>query len=114
MRDILFKNFTSSDRKRRVIASSEIVDKAGIRTTVRRHFVCIARERISPEIQKQQGLLVVKEHNTKLKFERFYCQLKGTVTTNISGKPCHILYMHSLKIVIASIPEALMKYTADS
>ncbi len=44
MRDLLFKNLTSDDRKRKILASSEIVEKEGVRSIIRRHFICIIRQ----------------------------------------------------------------------
>jgi len=36
MRSLLYKNLTSADRSRRVIASSETTDKEGVHSVVRR------------------------------------------------------------------------------
>jgi len=100
MRDLLFKNLTSGDHKRRIIASSEIVDKQGVRSIIRRHFICMLKE-ISDEhnIEKPLPYLyVLKEHNTKEHKEKFFCKIKGSFCAINKGKLFLVVFMHSLKI----------------
>lgn len=99
MRDLLYKNLTSSDRKRRIIASSEIVDKQGVRSVIRRHFIYLVRE--IPDTQASRPapyLYVLKEHNTKEHKEKFFCKIKGSICVVNKGKPYLIIFVHSLKI----------------
>ncbi len=107
MRDLLFKNLTSDDRKRKILASSEIVEKEGVRSIIRRHFICIIRqiengrsiERPLPYIR------VLKEHNTKEQRGRFFCKVKGSVCAINQGKLFLIVFMHTLKIDLVTIPQ---------
>ena len=113
MRDLLFRNLTSLDRKRKILASSEIFDKSGVRTVVRRHFVYIVKE-LSPQenVTKQPSyLFVLKVRNTKQLVEKFFCRMKGCVYAVSNNKVYAITFMHSLKICLTAIPEQLMKYT---
>jgi hypothetical protein len=113
MRDLLFRNLTSLDRKRKILASSEIFDKSGVRTVVRRHFVYIVNE-VSPEAavtKKPSYLFVLKVRNTKERTEKFFCRMKGCIYAVSNNKVYVITFMHSLKICLSAIPENLMKYT---
>ncbi|MDD2688530.1 MAG: hypothetical protein PHT41_00015 [Candidatus Omnitrophica bacterium] len=110
MRDLLFKNLTSSDRKKRIISSSEIVDKQGTRSIVHRHFACIVKEIQGEALEKPSPYLyVLKEHNTKKQKEKFFCRMKGSIYAVANGRLFLILFMHSLKIYLTSAPQDLMK-----
>jgi hypothetical protein len=106
MRDLLFKNLTSSDKKRRIIASSEIVDKQGIRSIIQRHFVCIVKELEDNDAERPLShLYVIKERNTKEQKERFFCRIKGSIYAVSNGRLFLILFAHSLKINLLALPQ---------
>ena len=112
MRDLLFKNLTSGDKKRRVIATSETVDKEGVRSIIRRHFVCIVKEvKYDDAHRPLSHLYVIKEHNTREQKEKFFCRIKGSVYAISSGRLFLILFAHSLKIDLATITQDLEKYS---
>jgi len=114
MRDLLFKNLISDDRRRRVIASSEIVDRQGVRSIIRRHFACIVKEVEGNQVQRPLPYLyVLKEHNNKKYKERFFCRIKGSVFAINNGKLFLILFMHSLKIDLSSISRDLAEYSEE-
>ncbi|MCG8429629.1 MAG: hypothetical protein MJA29_00420 [Candidatus Omnitrophica bacterium] len=103
MRDLIFRNLTSADRCRKMISSCEVVDNDGVRSIVQRHFVCILREVKSKTKSKPDPYLyVLKEHNTKEQSEKFFCKIKGNVYIVNKGKLFLALFMHSLKIRLAS------------
>ena len=121
MRDLLFKNLTSDDKKRKILTSSEIMDKQGVRSIIRRHFICIARE-INPALARKGGvkdkntqrplpyLYVLKERNTIEQREKFFCRIKGSIYAVSNGRLFLIAFMHSLKIKLVAIPQDLVKY----
>ena len=110
MRDLLFKNLTSTDKKRRIIASSEIVDKQGVRSIIRRHFICMLKEIKDEGLQKPLPYLyVIKEHNTKEQKEKFFCRIKGSIYAISNGRLFLIRFAHSLKINLATITQDLEK-----
>lgn len=113
MRDVLFRNLTSLDRKRKILASSEIFDKSGVRTVVRKHFVYMVKELpLDLKFEKQPPyLFVLKVKNTKEKVEKFFCRIKGSVYAISQDKAYLINFTHSLKICLSAIPDGLMKYT---
>ena len=113
MRDLIFKNLTSNDRKRRIIASSETIDKQGVRSIIRRHFVCIVKEvKDCPTERPLPYLYVLKERNSKERKEKFFCRIKGSVYAVSGGRLLLILFMHSLKINLVALPQDSIKYSA--
>ena len=107
MRDLLFKNLTSNDHRRKIIASSEVVEKQGIRSIIRRHFICMLKEiKDEHNIEKPVGHVhIVKEHNTLEQRERFFCKIKGSLCAVNKGKLFLVIFMHSLKIDLVATPQ---------
>ena len=111
MRDLLFKNLTSDDKKKRIIASSEIVDKQGMRSVIRRHFVCIVKEIKGKHINRPLPYVyVLKEHNRRKQREKFFYRIKGSIYAINKGRLFLILFMHSLKITLEATQRDLMRY----
>jgi hypothetical protein len=111
MRDLVFKNLTSDDKRRKIIASSEVLDKKGVRSIIHRHFICLVKEVGTKPIEKPSPYLyVLKEQNHKEQKQGFFCKIKGSVYTITNGKLYLILFMHTLKIKLISISEDLVKY----
>ena len=115
MRDILYKNLTSTDKRKRVISSSETVDKQGIRSIIKRHFICMLKEVENGELQAPMPYLyVLKVRNTKEQKERFLCRIKGSLFAIKQGKLYMILFTHSLKIDLTAIPPDMVKNTEEN
>lgn len=99
MRDLVFKNLTSDDRKRKVISSSEITENQGVRSIVHRHFLYIVKEVQAERLQKcANHIYILKERNASEKKERFFCKIKGCIYAVSDGKLFSIIFIHSLKI----------------
>jgi hypothetical protein len=99
MRNLVFKNLTSDDRRKRIITSCEVADKRGVHSVIQRHFVCMVKEVKDYETQKPSPyLFVLKERNTKDQKEKFFCKIKGSVCAVSGGKIFLVLYMHTLRI----------------
>ncbi len=110
MRDLLFKNLTSDDKRRRIITSSEVVEKEGVRSVINRHFVCMVKEIKDNKVERQEPYVhVLKEHNSREQKERFFCKIKGSVCAVNSGKLFLILFVHSLKISLIATQHGLIK-----
>ncbi len=111
MRDLLFKNLTSSDKKRRIIATSETVDKEGVRSIIQRHFVCIVKEIKDNNAQRPLShLYVIKERSTKEQKERFFCRIKGSIYAISNDRLFLVLFAHSLKINLLTITQDVEEY----
>jgi hypothetical protein len=102
MRDLVFRNLTSSDRTRKMISTCEVTDNEGARSIVQRHFVCIMKEVEGKFNKPLPYLYVLKEHNTKEQREKFFCKIKGNVFIVNQGKLYNAIFMHSLKIRLFS------------
>ncbi|MBU0547707.1 MAG: hypothetical protein KJ710_02315 [Candidatus Omnitrophica bacterium] len=103
MRDLLYKNLISADKRRRVIASSEITDKEGVHSVVRRHFTCMIKQVAKADIAKPAPYLyVLKERNTKEKHEHFFCKIKGSLLGVNKGKFILIVFVHTLSIQLSA------------
>jgi len=103
MRDLLYKNLTFPDRGRKIIANSEVVDKEGVHSVVRRHFAYIVKSiKTADEIKVQPYLHVVKERNTRQKREHFFCKMKGGILAVNQGKLIHILFIHTLNVELTA------------
>ena len=114
MRDLLFRNLTSVDHKKKVLACAEIIDNAGVRTTIRRHFIYMIKEIAEKPSQVDQPYLkVVKIRNSRRRIERFFCKMKGSIIASYNKKLFLIKFMHTLNINLFALPNGVMKYTAD-
>lgn len=114
MRDLLYKNLTSDDKRRKIIASSEISDKEGLRSIIRRHFVCLVKEvKDTKAVRPLPYLFVLKERNTREHRERFFCKIKGSIYAISGGRIFLLLFMHSLKIDLLSLPQNSVNYTQE-
>jgi hypothetical protein len=102
MRDLLFKNLTSIDKKRKVVVSSETMDREGIHSVIQRHFACIVKEVKDGKMQRLPHYLnVIKERDNKEHREKFFCKIKGNIFAISEGKIFEILFMHSLRITLS-------------
>jgi len=103
MRDLLYKNLTSADKSRRVIASSEITDKEGVHSVVRRHFSCMIKQVEKADVVKPAPYLyVLKERNTKEKREHFFCKINGSLLAVNKGKFFLVIFVHTLSIQLTA------------
>jgi hypothetical protein len=106
MRDLLFKNLTSYDKKRKILTSSEVVDNHGVRSIIRRHFICLVKQVNMDDVARkpQPCLYVLKERQNKEQLERFICRIKGSICASSKDKHYLIYFMHSLQICIQAVP----------
>jgi len=110
VRNLLFKNLTSDDKRRKIITSSEVVDREGVRSVINRHFVCMVKEIPDSDVSRPQPYVhVVKEHNSREQKEKFFCKIKGSVCAVSNGKLFLILFVHSLKISLFAAQQGLIK-----
>lgn len=112
MRDLVYKNLTSGDKKRKIVASSEIIDRQGIHSVVRRHFICIIKEVKDNKVDNTVPYVyVLKKRDTKEHREEFFCRIKGSVFAVSNGRLFMILFMHSLKINLSSLGQASLGFS---
>lgn len=103
MRDLLYKNLTSSARGRKIISSCEVTDQEGIHSVVRRHFACIIKQLQSADQAKPQPyLFVLKETNTKQRREHFFCKVRGSLLAANKDKLLLVSFVHTLNIELTA------------
>ena len=114
MRDLLFKNLTSNDHRRKVLSCSEIVDKSGVRTTIRRHFIYLVREvQNKPKETVSPSLHILKERNSQEKREHFFCKMRGSVYAVYQDRVYLIDFMHTLKINLCALAAGSINYSEE-
>lgn len=105
MRNLLFKNITSEDRKQKKLSSSELIEQSGLRTTVSRHLVCrIVDVEQAGVVLERPTLYVIKKRDTKLNLEAFYCRIKGQLYLASKDKLYLVHFINSLKIQLKAAP----------
>jgi len=105
MRDIIFKNLTSQDKKRKIIVSNETFEKGGIRTHITRHLICLVKK-IEPNDKVEHPmpyLYILKERNHQKEIQKFIFRLKGSIFTISGGNLYLITFLHSLKIFMNTL-----------
>ncbi len=108
MRDLVFKNLTSSDKKRKIISSCETMEQRGVRTNIYRHLLCRVQEVTDTSAMlPKANLYVVKKHDTRLKLEEFYCRIKGSMYMVTNSKTFLIAFVHSLRIDLKAIQHSV-------
>lgn len=111
MRDLTFKNLTSSDKRKRIISSSETADEEGVHILIRRHFVCLVREIEGTTVKKQDSSLsVIRIRNTREQRERFFSKFKGSICAVSKGKLFLISYIHSLVVDLEATHQDVAEY----
>lgn len=106
MRDLLYRNLTSPDKKRKIIATTEVVDKEGIHRVIQRHFAYLVKEVTDKYNSKPLPYIyVLKESNNNHHREKFFCRIKGSVYLEQENRLFLIVFMHSLKISLEAIPQ---------
>jgi hypothetical protein len=99
MRDLVFKNLTSPDRRKKMISSCEIDRKQGMLTIIRRHFIYKVIEIKGALKEKPISQIYIRRIcNRVKKQESFFCRLKGGLYAKSNGRVYLILFGHSLKI----------------
>jgi hypothetical protein len=105
MRDLLFKNLTSQDHRRRIITSAETSEKEGVRSIIRRHFICSVKEvtNITEKTRALPYVYVLKKRNTHSQSERFFCKIKSNLLAVHEGRLFLINFMHTLNIMLQAV-----------
>ncbi len=112
MRELLFKNITSGDKKRKDLYVSEVVDRNGITTKTQRHSTYIIgtcnrfktpeeleewKKSVNPNACKRH-VFIIKKRDTKLNKDIFVCDVVGRCYA-LSGCDIYsIAFKHSFEI----------------
>jgi hypothetical protein len=104
MRNLLFRNVTSGDKRRKILASSEFIEQKGVRSCVHRHLVCRIEEMPKTrDFLPRPTLYVVRRQDTMLRLEHFYCRIKGQMYLANNNHVFLVSFIHSLRIELSAI-----------
>lgn len=104
MRNVLFKNITSENKRQRLLCSSEYIEQEGVRTVVNRHLICRIFDVAKAEkVLCSPTLYVFKKRDTKANTEAFYCRIKGMMYLAAKNKLYLVSFVHSLRIQLKAI-----------
>lgn len=102
MRELLLKNLTSLNKKRKILSLSEAFNKDGVLTRVNRSFIYLVREVVGAgEIAEKPEFFIYKIHDSKLKQEKFLFKIKGNFYVSCNQKMYLVIYCHSLRIALS-------------
>lgn len=101
MKEIAFKNLTSTKRRRKVISLTERNEKQGCEILSQKTLIYI----VSPSAEKVRALAkpeyyIYKSFDSKKKQEKFSLRVKGTSYIVQDSKLLKVDFCHSLKIEI--------------
>ena len=109
--DLLFKNITSVNKRRKIVASVETSENQGVRSVIHRHFVWIIKEiKESTSLARPMPYLyILKEHNSREQRAKFFCKLKGSMYLAHKGRQFLVIFMHTLKIDLVAGVQSFVK-----
>lgn len=104
MKNLIFKNITSENRRQRILYSSESTEQEGIRTVVNRHLICRIHNVVEAEESLQPpALYVIKKRDTQANSEAFYCRIKGLMYMSDKHRLHLVSFIHSLRIQLKAV-----------
>jgi hypothetical protein len=112
MRELIFKNLTSEDKRRRDLYISETLEKDGVKTVTQRHSIYVINSHNKfnspkelmqwqsnvPADNKMRHIFICKKHDTKLKTDTFVCDVVGKFYAVIKNEVYSIGFKHSFEI----------------
>jgi len=106
MRDMVFKNLTSPDKKKRVLWASETITENGLLTRIHKYLIYIVKEVDKKEVRHTQrpAIHVLRCRDTEEKTEKFHIRMKGGVYCITKEKCFFINFCHTLKIDLCQDP----------
>ncbi len=119
MREILYKNLTNSDSRKRDLCIREVVEKDGVTTRIEKRCVYFVREIIcindASDLECLKGLKetsnawkrrhfhVLRKHNSDTGEDRLTCKVAGTLYAIIGRYVFYVAFVHSLKIDLSAL-----------
>lgn len=107
MRDMVFKNLTSVDKRKRVLWASETINEDGILTRIHKYLIYIITEvENAGALQTEKPQIhILKCRDTKEKTEKFQIKMKGGLYCFAKEKCFLVNFSHTLKIDLCKAPE---------
>ena len=107
MRDMVFKNLTSVDKRKRVLWASETINEDGILTKIHKYLIYIIKEVPREDAHKtdRPEIFIQKCRDNKEKTEKFHIKIKGGVYCMSKEKCFFVIFCHTLKIDLCQSSE---------
>ena len=107
MRELLYKNLTSAQKGRKIIAISEEAEKNGFLTRTSRRFIYMVKDPVNLRSSlSTPRFYILKIHDSKKKKERFIFKAKGNFYVVNNGQVRLVYFCHSFKIDLFQLPTA--------
>ena len=107
MRNVVLRNLTFLEKRRRILSSQEESERNGIHTHIRRNFIYQIKDIADSQLEKESPpksiVYVLKYHNTKEKKDKFLFRLKGILYAVSNEKVYQITYLHSFRLELNAI-----------
>ncbi len=119
MREILYKNLTNLDSKKRDLYIREVVERDGITARIEKRCIYFVREIIcikdpsdleclkslkeTNEAWKKRHFHVLRNHNSNTGEDKLTCKVAGTLYAIIGQYVFCVAFIHSLKIDLSAL-----------
>ncbi|MDD5681320.1 MAG: hypothetical protein PHI59_08800 [Candidatus Omnitrophica bacterium] len=119
MREILYKNLTNTDNRKRDLCIREVVEKDGITARIEKRCVYFVREIIcikdpsdveclkglkeTNDAWKKRHFHVLRKHNSDTGEDKLTCKIAGTLYAIIGRYVFCVAFIHSLKIDLSAL-----------
>ena len=117
MRELVFKNLTSENRRKKDLYITETVETSGVKTITRRHSVYIVSDHNKFKNPKEllkykdntsmnytkRHVFIFKKQDTKHKKESFVCDVVGKFYAVVKSDIYSIAFKHSFEIDFLTI-----------
>ena len=112
MRELLFKNLTSEDKRRKDLFISETVENNGVKTVTQRHSIYIINDHNKFNNQKEliqwqnkaplnnnnRHIFIFKKRDTRSKKDSFICDVVGRFYAVLKNDVYSIAFKHSFEV----------------
>jgi len=111
MREMIYKNLTSDNKRRKDLFISETTEKNGVKTVTQRHSIYIinghnkfddpkelAHWKNKAPVSARRHIFIFKKHDTKEKKDSFVCDVVGKFYAVIKNEVYSIGFKHSFEV----------------
>ena len=119
MREILYKNLTGSDNKRRDLCIREVITREDFMATIERRCIYFVREKVyiedpnnldslkvlkkSKDVWKKKHFHILRKHDTQTGEDKLTCKVAGTFYAIVGHYVFCIAFVHSFKIDLETV-----------
>ncbi|MFH0840181.1 MAG: hypothetical protein V1883_04105 [Candidatus Omnitrophota bacterium] len=119
MREIVYKNLTKLDSRKRDLCIREVVEKDGVTARIEKRCIYFVRERIcikdpsdleclkglkeTNEAWKKKHFHVLRKHDSDTGEDKLICKAAGTLYAIVGQYVFCVAFVHSLKIDLSAL-----------